>query len=284
MCGFTGLTPPFSQSFGAAGGRATIQVTPSSGCSWTAVSEDPWIIVTSGWSGTGSGSLTYSVAPNLDSSPRSGTLRIGTASFSVDQSGGTPSTEGVLFVPIVLDVFGVAPSHYTSELTLTNRSDRDASLRLAYTGASTLGGGSGSAHAHASRRPSGHRARRDRVPQTARRVAPDLGESRRNAGRRGQRRDVALRRRRDSPDDDRRGERAGRPRLRRDPGVEDPHGHGLRLRPPRERDRPLEPGSPERRRPRGRERHAPRRPSSRAIRPLASSAPTRPSRPAASRR
>jgi hypothetical protein len=145
MCGFTRLTPPFSQSFGATGGRAAIQVTPSSGCSWTAVSEDPWIVVTSGWSGTGSGSLTYSVEPNLGSSPRSGTLRIGTASFQVDQSGGTPSTEGVVFVPIVLDVFGVAPSHYTSELTLTNRSDRDASLRLAYTGASTLGGGAGSA-------------------------------------------------------------------------------------------------------------------------------------------
>ncbi|MBK9968599.1 MAG: hypothetical protein IPP07_28540 [Holophagales bacterium] len=153
MCGFTGLTPPFSQSFAAAGGRATIQVTPSSGCSWTAVSEDPWIVVTSGWSGSGSGSLTYSVAPNLDSSPRSGTLRIGTATFRVDQSGGTPSTEGVVFVPIVLDVFGVAPSHYTSELTLTNRSDRDASLRLTYTGASTLGGGSGSA---ALTLPAGH--------------------------------------------------------------------------------------------------------------------------------
>lgn len=145
MCGFTGLTPPFSQSFGAAGGRATIQVTPSSGCSWTAVSEDAWIVVTSGWSGSGPGSLTYSVAPNLDSSPRSGTLRIGTASFRVEQSGGTPTTEGVLFVPIVLDVYGVAPSHYTSELTLTNRSNRDAALRLTYTGASTLGGGSGSA-------------------------------------------------------------------------------------------------------------------------------------------
>lgn len=152
-CGFTGLTPPFSQSFAAAGGRGTIQVTPSSGCSWTAVSESPWIVVTSGWSGSGSGSLSYSVAPNLDSSPRSGTLRIGTATFLVEQSGGTPSTEGVVFVPIVLDVFGVAPSHYTSELTLTNRSDRDASLRLAYTGASTLGGGSGSA---ALTLPAGH--------------------------------------------------------------------------------------------------------------------------------
>jgi len=144
-CGFTGLNPPFSQSFGAAGGRGTIQVTPSSGCPWTARSEVSWVVVTSGWSGTGAGSLTYSVAPNLDSSPRTGTLRIGTASFEVEQSGGTSTTEGVVFVPIVLDVFGVAPSHYTSELTLTNRSTRDATLRLAYTGAATLGGGAGAA-------------------------------------------------------------------------------------------------------------------------------------------
>lgn len=144
-CGFTGLNPPFSESFGAAGGRGTIQVTSTSGCSWSAASDVPWIAVTSGWSGTGSGSLTYSVAPNLDSSSRSGTLRIGTTTFRVDQSGGTPTTEGVVFVPIVLDVYGVAPSHYTSELTLTNRSARDASVRLAYTGAATLGGGTGSA-------------------------------------------------------------------------------------------------------------------------------------------
>ena len=144
-CGFTGLNPPFSQSFGAEGGRGSIQVTPSSGCPWTATSDVPWVAVTSGWSGTGSGSLTYSVAPNLDSSPRSGALSIGNASFRVDQSGGTPTTEGVVFVPVVLDVFGVAPSHYTSELTLTNRSTRDASIRLTYTGATDLGGGSGSA-------------------------------------------------------------------------------------------------------------------------------------------
>jgi hypothetical protein len=144
-CGFIGLSPPFSQSFGAAGGRGTIQVTPSMGCSWSVVSDDSWVAVTSGWSGTGSGSLTYSVAPNLGSSPRSGTLRIGGTSFSVEQSGGTPSTEGIVFVPIVLDVHGVAPSHYTSELTLTNRSDDDATVRLTYTGASTLGGGSGTA-------------------------------------------------------------------------------------------------------------------------------------------
>lgn len=144
-CGFIGLTPPFSQSFDAVGGRGTLQVTPFGGCSWSAVSESPWIAVTSGWSGSGPGTVTYSVAPNLDSSPRSGTLRVGTTSFRVDQSAGTSTTEGVVFVPIVLDVHGVGTSHYTSELTLTNRSDRDASIRLTYTGAATLGSGSGTA-------------------------------------------------------------------------------------------------------------------------------------------
>ena len=145
-CGFIGLTPPFSQSFDAAGGRGSLGVTPFGGCGWSAVSESPWIAVTSGWTGSGSGTVTYAVAPNLGSSSRSGTLRVGTTSFRVDQSAGTPTTEGVVFVPIVLDVQGVGGSHYTSELTLTNRSARDADVRLAYTGAETLGGGAGTAH------------------------------------------------------------------------------------------------------------------------------------------
>ncbi|MFN7988942.1 MAG: hypothetical protein U0529_15825 [Thermoanaerobaculia bacterium] len=152
-CGFIGLTPPFSQSFGAAGGRGALEVSPFGGCSWSAVSESTWIAITSGWSGSGPGTVTYSVAPNLDSSPRSGTLRVGTTSFRVDQSAGTSATEGVVFVPIVLDVHGVGGSHYTSGLTLTNRSDRDAAVRLSYTGAATLGGGSGTARVTL---PAGH--------------------------------------------------------------------------------------------------------------------------------
>ncbi len=146
MCGFTTLDPPSSPSFGAGGGRGTIEVALNSSCHLDARSDDPWIAVSSVERSWGSpGSVTYSVAPNLDSSPRTGRLRVGSASFYVEQSAGNPTTEGVIFVPIVLDVHGFGSSHYTSELTLTNRSSRDAFVRLTYTGAPDLGGGSGSA-------------------------------------------------------------------------------------------------------------------------------------------
>lgn len=146
MCGFTTLDPPSSPSFGAEGGRGTIEVALDSSCDLDARSDDPWIAVTSVMSPWGSpGSVTYSVAPNLESSPRTGRLRVGSASFYVEQAAGNPTTEGVIFVPIVLDVHGLGSSHYTSELTLTNRSTRDAFVRLTYTGAPGLGGGSGTA-------------------------------------------------------------------------------------------------------------------------------------------
>ena len=89
--------------------------------------------------------MRYSVAPNLGSTPRTGTLAIGGQAFTVSESVAAAGTEAVAFVPIVLDVQGVGGSHYTSELTLTNRSSHDASVRLTYTGSSDLGGGGGTA-------------------------------------------------------------------------------------------------------------------------------------------
>jgi hypothetical protein len=75
-----------------------------------------------------------------------GTATIAGSSFAVTQAGATSTQETVLFVPIVLDVHGNAGSHYTSELTLTNRGANSADVRLTYTGADSLGGGSGTVH------------------------------------------------------------------------------------------------------------------------------------------
>lgn len=145
MCGFTTLDPPASPLIGAEGGRGTIAVSTEAQCGWSARSDDPWIHVSPGGDEDGRpGTVSYSVAPNLGSSPRTGRLCVGSASFVVYQAAGDETTEGVVFIPIVLDAFGVGSSHYTSELTLTNRSSRDATVRLTYTGASSLGGGSGS--------------------------------------------------------------------------------------------------------------------------------------------
>ncbi|HET9193740.1 MAG TPA: BACON domain-containing carbohydrate-binding protein, partial [Vicinamibacterales bacterium] len=49
--------------FAAAGGTGTITITSFEGCAWTASSDVSWIVVAR--SGTGSGSVSFTVAPNI---------------------------------------------------------------------------------------------------------------------------------------------------------------------------------------------------------------------------
>ena len=65
-----------------------MNVTATSGCSWTAVSNDSWITVTSGASGSGTGTVGYSVASNSSSSSRTGTVTIAGNTFTLTQGGG----------------------------------------------------------------------------------------------------------------------------------------------------------------------------------------------------
>jgi glucose/arabinose dehydrogenase len=77
---------PTSQSFGAGGGSSTISVTAGTGCGWTAAPNASWLHVTSGSSGSGNGSVGYSVDANTLSSPRSGTLTVASQMFTVNQA------------------------------------------------------------------------------------------------------------------------------------------------------------------------------------------------------
>ncbi len=78
---------PMSQSFGQAGGPGSVTVTATGGCSWTAVSNDAFITVTSGASGTGNGTVNYSVAAKADPGLRTGTITIAGLTFTVNQMG-----------------------------------------------------------------------------------------------------------------------------------------------------------------------------------------------------
>jgi hypothetical protein len=76
-----------SQSLTAAGGTGTVTLNTGGSCSWTAVSNaTAWLTVTSGASGTGSGSVGFSAAAYNGASPRSGTLTIGGQTFTVTES------------------------------------------------------------------------------------------------------------------------------------------------------------------------------------------------------
>ena len=79
---------PTSSGFAAVGGPATVTVMTQAGCNWTAVSNNAFITITSGASGSGNGTVNYSVNARLISTPRSGSLTIAGLTHSVSQEGG----------------------------------------------------------------------------------------------------------------------------------------------------------------------------------------------------
>lgn len=78
---------PTSASFAAAGGSASVAVTTQAGCNWTAVSNNSFITITSGASGSGSGTVNYTVAANTASTARNGSMTIAGLTFNVTQAG-----------------------------------------------------------------------------------------------------------------------------------------------------------------------------------------------------
>jgi hypothetical protein len=80
---------PSSQTVAVVGGIGSVTVTTGGMCSWTAVSNAAWIIVTSGASVTGNGSVGFAVLPNLGTG-RSGTVTVAGQTFTVTQDGLAP--------------------------------------------------------------------------------------------------------------------------------------------------------------------------------------------------
>ncbi len=78
---------PSSRSHGAGAETGTVDVTTQTGCNWTAASNAGWITITSGSSGSGNGTVNYSVAANTTVSSRTGTLTIAGQTFTVNQAG-----------------------------------------------------------------------------------------------------------------------------------------------------------------------------------------------------
>jgi hypothetical protein len=85
---------PTSTNLDASGGTGSVSVTTQSGCFWTAASNDTWITITSGSSGTGSGTVNYSVDANTGSA-RTGTMTIAGQTFTVNQGGAGTCTYAI---------------------------------------------------------------------------------------------------------------------------------------------------------------------------------------------
>lgn len=85
VCSFSIL--PTSQSFTGSGGTGIVTVTTEVGCAWTASTTESWITINAGSSGTGGGSVNYTVAPHVGP-PRSGIITIAGLTFTVNQAEG----------------------------------------------------------------------------------------------------------------------------------------------------------------------------------------------------
>jgi Putative binding domain, N-terminal len=84
---------PVDQTISASGGTGSRSVTTANGCGWTAASGADWVTITSGASGTGNGTVSYSVAANPGST-RTATLTIGGQAVTVVQSESLPGAPG----------------------------------------------------------------------------------------------------------------------------------------------------------------------------------------------
>ena len=84
-----------SASPSATGGTGSVSFTATGAdCVRSAISNAPWITITSGATGAGSGTVNYSVATNTSSIARSGTITIGGQTFTVNQA--APAWESVM--------------------------------------------------------------------------------------------------------------------------------------------------------------------------------------------
>ena len=75
---------PSNDSFAPNGGTGRVDITTSTTCNWTALSNDSWIVIISGSAGVGNAPVLYSVMPNAASS-RTGTLTVAGFTFTVTQ-------------------------------------------------------------------------------------------------------------------------------------------------------------------------------------------------------
>ena len=74
-----------SKSFSSSGGTGSVSVTVPGGVAWTATESLDWVTITSGSSGVGPGTVTFSVSPCAGSGLQVGTMMVADQTFTVTQ-------------------------------------------------------------------------------------------------------------------------------------------------------------------------------------------------------
>lgn len=84
-CDFA-VSPTFG-SFDPAGGTGSFTVNTRSTCAWAAIAYSSWITINSGASGMGDGAVKFTAAANTTANYRTGSVRIGSRIFTIEQAG-----------------------------------------------------------------------------------------------------------------------------------------------------------------------------------------------------
>jgi hypothetical protein len=98
---------PTSESFSSNGGDGSIRIRAAGQCAWNAVSNVPWISVTSG-TGSGNGNARYSVAANTGAA-RSGTVTVAGTAVTINQEAARQTSSTTLRGEIE-DLSGLCPN------------------------------------------------------------------------------------------------------------------------------------------------------------------------------
>ena len=91
-----------SKSFSSISSSGSVAVTTGTGCTWNAASttgNSDWITVTTGSTGSGNGTVNYSVSANANIASRTGTITIAGKTYTVTQSGSVGSVSNILLNP-----------------------------------------------------------------------------------------------------------------------------------------------------------------------------------------
>jgi virginiamycin B lyase len=96
--------PQAGQAFSPGGGTETAALRAAGNCGWTASSGASWVTITSGSSGTGNGTVSYTVGANSTGAARAGTLTIANQTYTVTQEGNASAVSCIGNVPSVPQV------------------------------------------------------------------------------------------------------------------------------------------------------------------------------------
>ncbi len=115
------IVSPAFMVFPLSGGTGSINVITQTGRAWNSASNEPWITITSGSSGSGNGTVNYSVSAHTGINSRSGTVTIAGQTFAVTQSG----SSGYAVAPMALYFPHVDTSlPWQTEIAVINTSDQ----------------------------------------------------------------------------------------------------------------------------------------------------------------